>query len=374
MELKDKFKNLDPDELDELSEESELKEELGEDSDDDFDGISDKESSPEDEISDKVDESNSDEGSAIETEAEIDDTELMEQEFANLPRDYKVLNQIYNVVSDYTKYDLSYALTNVLQFTNSSFHTASKEAEEVVGTKGRYRSVKGDVQAASYFNFSYDDDADDYDIQQMNQLVVNMLQQYIDDHDVDRMNNDITDEMRKSNLDSIKVVLILMVSCNKYDFFPELVLPKYAQKWVIDTMQFISDSQEDVWNEWINYLNKGKNSFVAEKCVEVGYAFFKVSKAIDTFGRYFTAEEIAEIRDYDGMYEEFLKARDEFNKLSNGVNYKTLYPIFDITDDTFTTRKRKVLTEFANKYSEMAEDKEKAVEALKTIFLEQSND
>lgn len=365
MDLKEKLKNLDEEDLQNLTEESEIQE------DDDISDVMDESTDKPEIESDKLDDDNVDEGSEIEEDTIGD--EITDQEFEQVNSTYKTLSRMYSVVSDYKNISLRDALAAIYQYTDSSYQTAKNNADTVNHCKGRQRYVSSDNQAAAY-NFQFDEGLDEYDVKELNKIVISILQQFIDDHDVDKITEELSDVERKANIDSIKVVLILMISCNKYDYFPSLSLPKYAQKWIVDVMQDISDSQESVFNDWINYLMRTKNNTIADKCIEIGYNFFKVSKAIDTFGKYFTKEELASIKKYPEVYQSFLEHRDKFNKLSNGVNYKMLYPMFDITDDAFSKRKPKVISEFIDKYSDMTEDPKISVDALKEIFLENTEE
>lgn len=359
MDIEDKLKDLDQEDLKDLTEESEQAEET---------------SSGENDLPDDskvaAEDENKDEGDDIEVETEEEGVD--EETEDHVDAVYGGLCTIYSYISDYGKSPIVNCLAALRQYTDTNYKTALDHAREVNHTNGKYRKA-GTSGEMLKFDLGEDGDVSEYDTIMVNKVVISMLQQYIDDHNIEKM-PDLSQVEKDSYIDSIKVLLIIMVACNKYDYFPSLDLPKFAQKWVIDVMQNITDSQDTIFNDWIAYLVKTKNQFVADKCLEVGYEFFKNSKAIDTFCKYFTREEIGKIKKYPEVYETFLEYRDKFNKTSSSITYKSLYPIFDISDDAFGKRKKKVLAEFVNRYSGTTQDPEVAADALKSIFFEHSND
>ena len=163
MDLKEKLKDLDEDQLDKLSEESEISDEEAPKVEND---------SNDEEFDPTALDTDESEGSEIEEEVEDNGTD---NEFDSIDSSYKWLSNLYSIESNYTNEEsLATSLAYILQFTNTNWNTCLMMSGDINPVKGRIRYGSAENQMAAMFDGTYSEDADEFDIMATNKLIISI--------------------------------------------------------------------------------------------------------------------------------------------------------------------------------------------------------
>lgn len=234
----------------------------------------------------------------------------------------------------------------------SVYSHAVVQMNEVMDRQGKYRSAYSDEER-QMMQYSLERDPEDQTASKLEALMIDVLNDYIaSNSDVDDPSLGVAE--RKRRVDSVKVLFIELFKHNYYDIIPKLKIPAFAQKWIVSAIEMVDKAQTAVLDEWIAYLKKHGNKILVEYVQAAGNGFFKVPKAIATFPRFFQPV-LDKIKDYDETYAKFIEFRDRYTKSSTNITRKSLYPLFEITDDAYNKRKGLVYKDIANKYADINE-------------------
>jgi hypothetical protein len=303
----------------------------------------------------------------LNVEDQVQDQVIPDQDVSETPKDTgpfqsEMANRILAAYAaiDSESEDIRNRLASLMSITNN-YGYALTIANEVNSRQGKMRYVYSDDER-TLMSHSYEPDVNPTIDSQLEELFIYMVDSYL------AMHSDLSDSEEGSNtwkyhVNSVKTVLIMLFKNNQYGIIPKLHVPDWAQQWVVNAIEAINDKQEEVYFEWITYLSESGNEELVDTVKSVGIDFFKVSKAINTFYKYFK-DKIANIKNYDEVYAKFLELRDEYIKASTNITQKSLYPIFETTDDTFNKRKKTVINEF----QQMFQTDEHAILLKRLIF------
>lgn len=156
----------------------------------------------------------------------------------------------------------------------------------------------------------------------------------------------ILPNMKKSNekriIDMIKILYIMLLSNEQFDIIAKLDTPEYIKPCLSEALKFIDSTAESIVDEWYEYLLENENEEIAEKARTIGIDFFNGSKAIDSFDKYFRPY-INILKNYGQTYDKYLELRQKYQSITSNLSAKSLYKYFDISDDTFITKRNKYL-------------------------------
>lgn len=274
-------------------------------------------------------------------------------------KDFKKYLEAYSLIRKDAKekeegasdYDIGPIILRAACLANVYSHAVT-QMNEVMDRQGKYRSAYSDEER-QMMQYSLERDPEDQTASKLEALMIDVLNDYI------ASNSNIDDPSlgvaeRKRRMDSIKVLFIELFKHNYYDMIPKLKIPAFAQKWIVSAIEMVDKAQTAVLDEWIEYLKKHGNKVLVEYVQAAGNGFFKVPKAIATFPRFFQPV-LDKIKDYDETYAKFIEFRDRYTKSSTNITRKSLYPLFEITDDAYNKRKGLVYKDIANKYADINE-------------------
>jgi hypothetical protein len=250
-----------------------------------------------------------------------------------------------------SKYDIAPIILRAACLGNVYQHSVTM-MNEVMDRQGKYRSAYSDEER-QMMKYSLERDPEDTTADKLTALMVDVFNDYLScNSEVDDQSLGIAEIKRRK--DSVKVLLIELFKSNQYDIIPMLKIPVFAHKWVSDAFAMVDEAQTGILEEWIDYLSKHGNKVLVDYVKAAGNMFFKVPKAIATFPRFFQPV-LGQIKDYDKTYMKFIEFRDRYTKASSNITRRSLYPLFEITDDAYNKRKALVYKDLFNKYSDLSE-------------------
>lgn len=232
-------------------------------------------------------------------------------------------------------------LTVLLSYKNT-WGYANRLANVVNHRQGKERSVY-DSNKRELINSSYEEHVDISMDKKLDDLFVNVLNEYLSPLAI------VPQGVNKSKkvINTCGACLIMLFKNNQLGIIPRLKLPDYAIPWIEKTFELIRSVQDDVMDEWIEYLIESNNEFLIDKMREIGNDFFiqTASDAICTYSKYLKGYT-DKINDPDKTYEKFLELKAEFNKVTGTINQNKLYEIYGMTEDSFKNRRISIIEEF----------------------------
>jgi len=245
----------------------------------------------------------------------------------------------YKTLAEMT--DLTDLLTTTL-FASNEYNYSVIKANELTNRQGKNRRIYDHTLRPSE-TYELNTDLDYFEDKDLSELMILSLNEYMKDKHVLPTN----ERMANGIMNRVKALVIMLFNTNQYGIIPNLDLPVYMEKYVINAFKLLQEIQDETIDGWISYLNDSGNHKMSEITQSIGSEFWGLDtiKANSLYGRYFHSI-LTEIKDPGKTYNMFLYYRNEYFKTSKRTALNRLYDVFDITADAFNNAKRSFINEF----------------------------